>query len=99
MTTETRARIPLKAEGIETRRFYRPIHSQPCYRSNRVEGAIPVSEYISARGLVASFFNEPLQVQMSKNLRANRSVSLIRRNIPRGNARDRIAQCSRFDTE
>lgn len=34
--------------GIETRRFYLPIHSQPCYQA---EGNYPGTEDISARGL------------------------------------------------
>jgi perosamine synthetase len=38
----------LASAGIETRRFYFPIHSQPCYRH---EGNYPVTEEISARGL------------------------------------------------
>jgi perosamine synthetase len=38
----------LGAAGIETRRFYLPIHSQPCYRHN---GNYPATEEISARGL------------------------------------------------
>jgi perosamine synthetase len=34
--------------GIETRNFYLPVHSQPCYRA---EGNYPVTQEISARGL------------------------------------------------
>jgi perosamine synthetase len=38
----------LAAAGIETRRFYLLIHSQPCYR---YDGNYPATEEISARGL------------------------------------------------
>jgi perosamine synthetase len=38
----------LTVERIGTRRFYLPIHSQPCYRT---EGSFPNTEQISARGL------------------------------------------------
>jgi perosamine synthetase len=38
----------LASAGIETRSFYLPIHSQPCYRT---EGNYPGTEDISARGL------------------------------------------------
>ena len=38
----------LAAAGIETRNFYLPIHSQPCYRA---EGNYPATQEISARGL------------------------------------------------
>jgi perosamine synthetase len=38
----------LASAGIETRRFYLPIHSQPCYRH---DGKYPATEEISARGL------------------------------------------------
>ena len=38
----------LKRAEIETRRFYLPLHSQPCYRA---AGEYPVTQDISARGL------------------------------------------------
>lgn len=38
----------LKAAGIETRRFYQPIHSQPCFRKS---GAYPATEYLAKHGL------------------------------------------------
>jgi perosamine synthetase len=38
----------LAAAGIETRCFYLPIHTQPCYRTT---GNYPATEEISARGL------------------------------------------------
>ena len=38
----------LKTCGIETRRFYLPIHSQPCYQA---EGNYPNTEYIAEHGL------------------------------------------------
>ncbi len=38
----------LKSAGIEARRFYLPIHSQPCYQ---VAGNYPNTEYIAEHGL------------------------------------------------
>jgi perosamine synthetase len=38
----------LSAAGIETRRFYRAIHSQPCFR---IDARYPVAEEIASRGL------------------------------------------------
>ena len=38
----------LKSAGIETRRFYLPIHGQPCYQA---QGKYPNTEYIAEHGL------------------------------------------------
>jgi perosamine synthetase len=38
----------LHAAGIETRRFYRPLHSQPCFQA---AGSYPATEAIASRGL------------------------------------------------
>jgi perosamine synthetase len=38
----------LESAAIETRRFYLPLHTQPCYRSG---GPYPVTDYISVRGM------------------------------------------------
>lgn len=38
----------LQKEGIETRRFFYPMHMQPCYK---IEGAFPVSEELYNKGL------------------------------------------------
>jgi perosamine synthetase len=40
--------LHLAGHGIETRRFYLPVHSQPCYRA---AGDYPATQEISARGL------------------------------------------------
>jgi perosamine synthetase len=40
--------VHLRSAGIETRRFYRPLHSQPCYRA---AGDYPNAEYIAQHGL------------------------------------------------
>lgn len=38
----------LKLAGIDTRRFYLPLHSQPCFRR---EGVYPATEYLTEHGL------------------------------------------------
>lgn len=38
----------LQNRGIQTRLYFPPIHTQPCYRTN---GAFPIAERVSARGI------------------------------------------------
>jgi len=69
-----RVRRQLAAQGIETGRYFAPIHLQPAYAAWRESAGLPVTESVAARTLALPFFNRITDEQIEHVCAALRDV-------------------------